>query len=157
MIEDQSNTQSSPSTKKSSPDETSGTREQILSALRRQVTPQSQADYDAYCLEIRSQIEKRYENLIKNAHQYLSYMYLISYNFQKCISHGKKLLDFLNVPDGKLAPTSQYNAHMYIAEAYCMIGKFQESLSHLEKAEEISEEASANSANVGSNNDNEGQ
>jgi len=46
---------------------------------------------------------------------------------------------------------------MYIAEAYCMIGKFQESLDHLEKAEEISEEASANSTNIGSNNDNEGQ
>jgi len=68
-------------------------------------------------------------------------MYLISYNFQKCISHGRKLLDFLKVPDTKLSLTSQYNAHMYIAEAYCMIGKFQESLIHLEKAEEISDEA----------------
>lgn len=53
------------------------------------LTPEEKQDYHN---EIKSSIEKKYQNLIKNAHQYLSYMYLLGYNYSKCISHGKKLL-----------------------------------------------------------------
>jgi hypothetical protein len=42
--------------------------------------------------QIRAQLEGKYQNLIKNAHQYLAYMYLLTYSYSKCISHGKKLL-----------------------------------------------------------------
>lgn len=67
-------------------------------------------------------------------------MYLVTYNFLKCIYHGKKLLDFKT-----LAPSTAYNAHMYTAEAYCMLGKFQEAMAHLEKAENQSEQNDAHS------------
>jgi len=86
-------------------------------------------------------------------------MYLISYNFVKCIYHGKKLLDIDSAAaspsddssetinsasrlkraiggclgkHGKLAPKTRYNVLMYLAEAKCMIGRHQEALEHLE-------------------------
>lgn len=118
--------------------DTQQTKEAILAALRRQQIPSNQTEYNEYVSEIRTGIEKKYENLIKNAHQYLSYMYLVSYNFLKCIHHSKKLLDFKT-----LAPSTAYNAHMYTAEAYCMLGRFQESMVHLEKAENQSEQNEA--------------
>ena len=82
---------------------------------------------------MRQSIEKKYENLIKNAHQYLCYMYLISYNYQKCILHGNALLNFKS-----LSPTTKYNLHVYISEAKCMLGQFTDALVHLDAAEEIS-------------------
>lgn len=77
--------------------------------------PSTQADYDKYVEDIRSQVYKKYDSLMKNVHQYLCYMYLITYNYQKCIEHGDLLLELEN-----LQPTSKYNAHTYLAEAYCM-------------------------------------
>ena len=73
--------------------------------------------------------------MIKNAHQYLCYMYLLSYNFVKCIDHGKKLLAIDSV-----AVQTQYNVHMYLAESKCMLGRYEESLEHLEVAEGLTAE-----------------
>ena len=61
-------------------------------------------------------------------------MYLITYNYNKCIEHGKKLLKL-----GHLAQSTSYNVHCYLAEANCMIGQFQESLVHLDEAENVSD------------------
>lgn len=60
-------------------------------------------------------------------------MYLLTYNYSKCISHGKKLLAI----DG-CAQQTQYNIHMYIAESLCMLGRFEESFTHMELAEGFS-------------------
>jgi hypothetical protein len=64
-------------------------------------------------------------------------MYLITYNFTKCISHGKKLLAFESA-----STQSKYNVHMYLAEAHCMLGKFKESYEQLDEAEKMSGEES---------------
>jgi len=50
-------------------------------------------------------VESKFGSLLKNAHQYLSYMYLINYNYTKCIHHAEKLLAMPN-----LAPSTVYNA-----------------------------------------------
>ena len=63
--------------------------EETETPVKTEMTPEERQEYRD---EIKSSIEKKYHNLIKNAHQYLSYMYLLSYNYNKCISHGKKLL-----------------------------------------------------------------
>jgi tetratricopeptide (TPR) repeat protein len=90
--------------------------------------------------------------MIRNAHLYLAYMYLISYNFVKCIYHGKILLRLAEeakengAADKSLKlpallpvpPSTLYTVHCYIAEALCMLGKFSESIHHLEEAAEIS-------------------
>jgi hypothetical protein len=65
----------------------------ILETLERQEVPSTAEEYDEYCQSIRDQINKKYSNLIKNAHQYLCYMHLLNYNYVKCIDHGSKLLD----------------------------------------------------------------
>jgi len=52
-------------------------------------------------------VEKKHALLIKNAHQYLCYMYLISYNFVKCIYHGKKLLEIDNAADAPSDDSSE--------------------------------------------------
>jgi len=79
-------------------------------------------------------------------------MYLITYNFVKCIYHGKILLRLaeeaktngaadktLKLPAlPPVPPVTLYTVHCYIAESLCMLGKFPESLEHLEKAAEIS-------------------
>lgn len=97
-------------------------------------------------------IERKYANLIRNAHLHLAYMNLISYNFIKCIYHGKILIRLAEEAKTngaadkslKLAalppvpPVTLYTVHCYIAEALCMLGKFPESLEHLEKASELS-------------------
>jgi hypothetical protein len=69
-------------------------KDQIATVLKRQELPESQEALDKFIEGIRSGIEKQYETLIKNAHQYLCYMYLMTYNYVKCIEHGKKLLKF---------------------------------------------------------------
>jgi tetratricopeptide (TPR) repeat protein len=93
---------------------------------------------------MRIQAHKKYDNLIKNAHQYLSYMFLISENYYKCIDHASKLLKFEQV-----AASSRYNAHMYLAEAKCMLGQFSASLGHLDEAERSSQEAQGSAADPG--------
>lgn len=69
-------------------------QEKILQALMDNTSQYTQDDAASQELQIkiRQQIEKKYANLIRNAHLYLSYMYLITYNFVKCIYHGKILL-----------------------------------------------------------------
>lgn len=79
-------------------------------------------------------------------------MYLLCYNYVKCIFHGKVILRLneeaktmgaadksLKLPALPLVPaTTLYTVNCYIAEALCMLGKFNESLEYLEKAAEIS-------------------
>ena len=137
----------------------------ILFAIKNQQLPQSQESYNEFELKIRQEIESKHALLIKNAHQYLCYMYLITYNFVKCIHHGKKLLDIDSAAaassddaeeainsssrqkkaiggclgkQGQLAPKTRYNILMYLAEAKCMIGRYQEAFEHLEQAESVS-------------------
>ena len=62
-------------------------------------------------------------------------MYLLSYNFVKCIEHGKKLQDMEGV-----AKQTLYNVQMYLAEAKCMLGRYEESLTHLEEAQSMTQE-----------------
>lgn len=108
--------------------------------------------------KIRMQVERKYANLIRNAHIYLSYMYLITYNFVKSIYHGKILLRLAEeartngaadksqkLPAlSQVPPNSLYTMHCYIAEALCMLGKFQDSIEHLEMASEIAYENDGN-------------
>lgn len=103
-------------------------------------------------IHVRLAIERKYANLIRNAHLHLAYMNLISYNFVKCIYHGKILIRLaeeaktngaadkaLKLPAlPPVPPVTLYTIHCYIAEALCMLGKFPESLEHLEKAAELS-------------------
>jgi hypothetical protein len=62
-------------------------------------------------------------------------MYLLTYNFVKCIDHGRQLLEIEGT-----AMQTQYNVHMYLAEAKCMLGRYEESLEHLETAEGLTAE-----------------
>lgn len=48
--------------------ELQNTKERIYEALSRQQVPQTQKEYMEYIDDVRQQIEKKYENLIKNAH-----------------------------------------------------------------------------------------
>jgi hypothetical protein len=109
------------------------TKDLILGSLSNQQLPSTSEEYTEYCDKIRSQVTKKYHNLIKNAHQYLCYMHLLSYNFVKCIEHGKKLQEIEGV-----AKQTLYNVQMYLAEAKCMLGRYEESLTHLEAAEGMS-------------------
>ena len=110
------------------------TKAMILGGLERQKIPQTQSEYEDYVTEIRASVTKKYESLIKNAHQYLCYMYLITYNYNKCIEHGKKLIKL-----GNLATSTTYNVHCYMAEATCMIGQFKDAMTHLDEAENVSD------------------
>ena len=79
-------------------------------------------------------------------------MYLLSYNYVKCIYHAKVILRLnedaktmgaadksLKLPAVPLVPlTTLYTVNCYIAEALCMLGKFSESLEYLDKAAETS-------------------
>jgi tetratricopeptide (TPR) repeat protein len=114
------------------------TKDLVLAMLARQQLPQTKDELEKYEKEIRTQVYKKFDSLIKNTHQYLSYLYLITYNYRKCIEHGEKLLEFDNC-----APSTRYNAHLYLAEAKCMIGQFQEALGHLDEAENVSEQVLA--------------
>ena len=102
-------------------------------AIKKQKVPQTIEEMSEYQNKVKAQIEKKYSNLIKNAHQYLSYMNLLNNNYNKCISHGKKLLAIQGC-----AQNTQYIIHMYIAESLCMLGRFEESFTHLELAEGFS-------------------
>ena len=57
-------------------------------------------------------------------------MYLLSYNYVKCLQHGNQLLDLDN-EEKPLAKSTVFNVNHYMAEAYCMTGKFTESLQSL--------------------------
>ena len=68
-------------------------------------------------------------------------MYLLSYNYVKCIHHGKLLLSIHTNAHDKgskpLAKSTLYNTHSYLAEANCMLGRFSEALECLERAEGV--------------------
>lgn len=117
-------------------------RDLIIDVIKRQSVPTTNAELEAYVADIRNSVYKKYDGLLKNVHQYLCYMYLISYNYQKCIDHGEILLEFEN-----LQPTTKYNVHSYLAEAHCMLSQFEQSLSHLQDAERVSDQAVINEAN----------
>ena len=69
-------------------------QDKIIQALMNNSATGSPEDLPSQELQIRirMQVERKYANLIRNAHLYLAYMYLISYNFIKCIYHGKILI-----------------------------------------------------------------
>ena len=110
------------------------TKTTIFQAIDRQQVPGNQEELDAYHKEVRESVHKKHALLLKNTQQYLCYLYLITYNYQKSIQHGTQLLKM-----EKLAPSTEYNANMYLAECYCMIGQFTDSMTHLEMAERLSE------------------
>lgn len=101
--------------------------------MKKQELPNNQPEYVEYQERIKLEIETKHASLIKNAHQYLCYMYLITYNFSKCIDHGKKLLAMDKAHN--LAESTKYNVHMYLAEANCMLARFEEAHEHLSQTD----------------------
>jgi len=61
-------------------------------------------------------------------------MYLLTYNYHKCIEHASKLLAYKGV-----SQSTRYNANMYLAEAKCMVGQYTEAMANLEDAESSTE------------------
>jgi len=111
--------------------------------------PQNDQETLDVMLKIRTQIENKHSSLIRNAHLYLCYMHLITYNFVKSIYHGKILLKMdADMKEGRdkaessdLKPISTatlYSVHCYMAEALCMMGKYADAITHLDNAAEIS-------------------
>ena len=118
----------------------SSMQKEIEECISKHCIPEDKEQLQQFEEGIRESIYKRYANLIKNAHQYLCYLYLLTYNFDKCIEHGKKLLDFHKTTGFdflKVSNSAAYVVNMYIAEALCMLARFPESLRYMEAAEEI--------------------
>lgn len=61
-------------------------------------------------------------------------MNLLTYNYEKSISHGKKLLGLFKETGQeffKISDSTVYIINMYLAEAMCMVGRFSDSYEYL--------------------------